>query len=165
MKSNDTFVGRTGRDDGETGATIVEFAMSIGLLLCMIFAIIQLAIALYAFTFTAEAAREATRYASVRGSQCAGFTYNCPLPGGSGSAASSAINTWVQGLGYPFARTMTATATWSCSPTASPCNSPGNTVSVTVKTSFPLVIPLPLNNASESLTYSLKSTSQMVISQ
>ncbi len=142
----------------EDGSSVVEFAVSLSLLLIMIFGIIELAMALYTYNFVAEAAREATRYASVRGSACTGLS-NCPLSATS-ATASTTINSWVQSSGYPFAGSTTTSLTWSCSPTASPCNNPGNTVQVTVTDQYPLVLPFfPVN----SIT--LKSTSQMVISQ
>jgi Flp pilus assembly protein TadG len=52
----------------ERGSTLLEFALVIIVLLTMMFGIIDFARALYAYHFVANAAREGSRYASVRGS-------------------------------------------------------------------------------------------------
>src|SRR4051794_4143568 len=53
---------------GESGATMVEFAFATTILFALVFGIIQISMALYSYHFTADAAREATRWAIVRGS-------------------------------------------------------------------------------------------------
>lgn len=62
-------VRRQGQRD-ERGATILEFAFVMVISLVLIFAIIDFARALYSFHFISEAAREATRFAAVRGTEC-----------------------------------------------------------------------------------------------
>jgi Flp pilus assembly pilin Flp len=62
-------VRRQGQRD-ERGATILEFAFVMVISLVLIFAIIDFARALYSFHFISEAAREATRFAAVRGGDC-----------------------------------------------------------------------------------------------
>jgi len=62
-------VRRRGQRD-ERGATILEFAFVLVISLVLIFAIIDFARALYSYHFISEAAREATRYAAVRGTGC-----------------------------------------------------------------------------------------------
>jgi hypothetical protein len=54
-----------GREDG---ATLVEAAVSLVLPLAVFVAILQICLALYVSHFVADAAREASRYAIVRGS-------------------------------------------------------------------------------------------------
>ena len=124
------------------------------------FGLIEICLALYSYHFMAVAAREATRYAIVRGSSCTGFASACP-------AAASDIQSYVQGLGFPGINSanVTTTTTWSaypagatCMPSAS-CNNPGNQVTVTVQYQFPLSIPFV-----PPTTLTLSSTSAMVIS-
>jgi Flp pilus assembly protein TadG len=52
----------------ETGSSLVEFALSSTVLLMAIFGVLDCSCALYADHYVANAAREATRYAMVRGS-------------------------------------------------------------------------------------------------
>ncbi len=145
----------------EHGSAVVETALSFIVLLTMIFGILAISLALYTYNFISDAAREGTRYAIVRGSACQGFGSACP-------AASSDVQTYVKGLGFPGIdpSAMTVTPAWSvgpgqtsCTPSAS-CNNPGNLVKVTVQYQFPLAVPFLT-----ARTLSLTSSSQMVISQ
>jgi Flp pilus assembly protein TadG len=52
----------------EEGATLVEAAVGLVVLLALFIAILQICLALYASHFVADAAREGSRYAIVRGS-------------------------------------------------------------------------------------------------
>ena len=64
----------------ERGATILEFAFVMVLTFVLIFAIIDFARALYSYHFISEAAREATRYAAVRGTACNSAAVSpCPV--------------------------------------------------------------------------------------
>lgn len=58
------------RSIGEKGSVLVESAISIVLLFLLLFAIVDFGRALYTYHFVANAAREATRWASVNGSSC-----------------------------------------------------------------------------------------------
>ena len=71
-RDNSTRLGRERRrgQRDERGATIIEFAFVLVISLVLIFAIIDFARALYSFHFISEAAREATRFAAVRGGGC-----------------------------------------------------------------------------------------------
>lgn len=147
----------------EEGATLIEAAVSLVVLLALFVAIMQICLALYASHFVADAAREASRYAIVRGStSCSNSPslVDC-------NASADEIQNWVRSLGYPGIDpvNLTVTTTWpssgaDCYPSTSPCNNPGNLVSVAVTYTFPLNIPLWKN-----ATINLSSTSQMVISQ
>jgi Flp pilus assembly protein TadG len=151
---------RSGRNS--RGSVIVEFALSASILFSLVFGVLTMCLALYSYHFTAEAARQAARYAMVRGSSCAtygNFTSNCPV------TTSSQIQTYVQSLNFPgiTSSNISVTATWPtigtvCAPSASPCNNPGNVVKVKVSYLLPLAIPFV---SSSSLT--MTSTSQMVI--
>jgi len=135
----------------EMGSSIVEFALASVILFTLVFGVIAICLALYSYNVTAEAAREATRYAIVRGSACNSFP-DCKV-------TSDQIQTYVRGLGFPginpSSLTLTATASW---PNGN--NDPGNPVQVTVNYTFPLVIPFV-----PTRTLTMTSTSAMVISQ
>jgi Flp pilus assembly protein TadG len=154
---------------GESGSAIIETALSIAILLSFIFGVMEICLAAYTNHFISEAAREATRYAIVRGSS---FTTDCTAPTyatcvAQGGSNAGDIATYVQKLGFPGIdpAKMTVNSTWltktgaPCGITDS-CKAPGNQVQVIIKYSFPLSIPFVAVN-----TWTLTSTSQMVISQ
>lgn len=171
----------------EEGSALVETALSISVMLTVMVGIMQLCLVMYASVFVNEAAREATRYASVRGSNsCTDLSTfpNCNL--GPTSSPISVLTTYVRGLGYPLPNTSNLNVTtaewyyvtqdantfsqWSgdcgpnlnapAPPTANgqPCNSPGNMVTVQVQYAMPLNIPF-WTNANVTLT----SQSSMLI--
>ncbi|HEU5352072.1 MAG TPA: TadE family protein [Terracidiphilus sp.] len=101
----------------EEGSALVETALSISVMLTVMVGIMQLCLVMYASVFVNEAAREATRYASVRGSNsCTDLSTfpNCNL--GPTSSPISVLTTYVQGLGYPLPNTsnlQVTTASWN----------------------------------------------------
>lgn len=146
----------------DSGATLVEFAISFSVVLMMLFGIIQCCLMVYTLDYVSDAARQATRYAIVRGSNCTGMP-DCGIN-------SAGIQTYLQGVPYPGINmnSLTATTTWLSASSTQPttwtacgtqCNSPGNAVQVHVTYGFPLDIPFWKNT-----TINLSSTSQMVIS-
>lgn len=169
----------------EDGANLVEMALACTVFFAMLFGIIEFCLVFNCFNFVAEAAREATRYAVIRGSDsCLPNTSfpNCDL----NSTTAGALQTYVQGLGYPFAQSMTVSANWyaptyneSANPPAASwsstacvgatytdasgatlyCNAPGTQVQVTVSYAFPLHIPFWTSGS-----IPLSSTSEMMIS-
>lgn len=159
MRSASTLLAAIGAE--EAGGSLVEFALSCSLQCLLIFGMMQTALAVYSFHFISEAAREASRYASVRGSSCTSFASACP-------AQDSDVQNYVQTLSYPgiTPANLLATTVWSsfpsktaCSP-SSTCNNPGDLVTVTVTYSFPYSVPfLP------SYLWTATSTSALVISQ
>lgn len=154
---------------GDQGATIVATALSCTILLSIFIGVFEMSLGLYNYHLVCNAAREATRYAIVRGSaSCANSPNlsNC-------NATSAQIQSYVQGLGYPYSGQLTVTTTWltavsSGSPatttwtacTSGTCNAPGNLVNAVVTEAFPLNVPFISTS-----TLQLSSTSQMVISQ
>lgn len=157
---------------GEEGGSLVEMALSCLILIPILFGMIQLCIGLYCFHFAADGAREATRWAIVRGATCNanfGAGYCSPSSGKTNGADANDIAQYVNGLGYPFSGDVTTTtqwcvssgatpATWTCSTTEN--NAVGNQVQVTVTYTYPLVIPfLPKN------TLNVSSVSSMTIVQ
>jgi len=139
----------TRRVRAEEGSAIVEFAFSFMILCTMLFGIMEMALCFYTFNFVAETARDATRYASVRGSKCLGFS-DCP------NITQGQLTTYVTNLAYPGIDPNALNVTLS-TPSGS---SPGNPVQVTVSYQFPLAVPFLFRN-----TWTLTATSQMVISQ
>jgi Flp pilus assembly protein TadG len=160
---------------GESGSAILEMALSIMILLTFIFGVMEVSLAGYTYHSISEASREATRYAIVRGAtysptQCpATPTYaTCVAQGGNNAGD---IATYVRNLNFPGIdpTKMQVNSTWftgagNTTPTlcgtADTCKVPGNQVQVTIIYNFPLSVPfVPLS------TWTLTSTSQMVISQ
>jgi Flp pilus assembly protein TadG len=112
--------------------------------LMLMFAIMNMATAVYAYNWVSYSAREATRYASVHGS-----TSSSPVGPSSYSALTSVVTNIENGL----TGTVTVTPTWS-----SNSNVPGNTVNVKVQYKFSFMMPFM------SLSpITMSSTSQMVI--
>ena len=153
------------RDDSGTG--LIEMALVSILLLAMMFGIIQMSFVLYTYDFVSYAAREATRYAVVRGSTSCTNTPNLT----NCNATAAQIQTYVQNLGYPglTSSNLTAATTWSQASATIPttwtvcpaeCDEPGNQVVVVVNYPFALRIPFVPNS-----TLNITSTSTMVISQ
>ena len=157
---------------GEEGGSLVEMALSCLILIPILFGIIQLSIGLYCFHFAADAAREATRWAIVRGASCNGnfgTGYCSPTDGKNDGASPNDIAQYVKGLGYPFSGAVTTNtqwctttgatpATWTCSTDKN--NEVGNQVQVTVSYAYPLVIPFVPKN-----TLNVSSVSSMAIVQ
>jgi Flp pilus assembly protein TadG len=156
----------------EEGSSLVEMGLACLILIPMLFGIIQLSMALYCYHYAADAAREATRWAIVRGSTCNtnfNAAYCSPTMANSDGADGTDIAQYVKSLGYPFSGKLTTTtrwcvnsgtipASWACSSTKS--NDPANQVSVTVTYAYPLIIPFLKSN-----TINLGSVSSMTIVQ
>lgn len=97
---------------GAGGSALVETALSLSVLLTVMVGIMQLCLVLYSSIVVNEAAREATRYASVRGAlSCKDLVTfpNCNMYAASASTVtatnpvgSNPLQTYVQGLGYPI---------------------------------------------------------------
>lgn len=157
------------RASKEEGSAIVEMAVASAVFLAAVFGIVEACWALYAYNFVNEAAREATRYAIVRGG-----TYspnNCTAPGPATCVAQAGntgdIAQYVQSLAYPGIDTtkLTVTTTWpgTVGPVCTaPCvnNQQGNLVQVMVSYPFSLNVPFV-----PAATFTVSSTSQLVISQ
>lgn len=133
---------------GQRGASMVETAITLALLLTIAFGIMEYGRVLYTYHAVSNAARLGTRYAIVRGSQCTAS--GCP-------ATNATVSTYVKSqtqLVDPAQ--LTVTTTWP----ASNCKAPGCPVKVTVSYAYSIVSPL-LPAASFTMT----SSSQMLISQ
>jgi Flp pilus assembly protein TadG len=142
----------------ERGTGLVELALCVPVFAALLFGVMMGSMLLFSYHSLSELAREGTRYAIVRGSQCGSFTPTvsaCP-------AANSDIQSYVQGLAVaPLKSSSVTVATkWNGSTTPTNNNSPGNTVSVQVSYPFSLTIPFV-----PSHSFTISSTSAMVISE
>lgn len=149
----------------ERGGAMVETAISASILLTAVLGLMQGFLALYGYHYVSYAAREASRYALVRGSSCHLDSATMPNCG----VTSDELQTYIQGLGFPGidSSKVTVTANWSAPTATTPtswasctCNDPGDMVSVKVNYAFPFNIPF-----ASSTTVNMSSTSSMVISQ
>lgn len=121
---------RSPRHKERGAAALLEAAFTMAIMLALIMGIIDFSRALYAYHFVAHAAREATRYASVRGSTFAGtsctaptFKYQCVTDTG-GADILLYVNNLVP-TGIPVASTKnssTGTPSTSCGAVASTAN-------------------------------------------
>jgi Flp pilus assembly protein TadG len=156
---------------GDSGATVVEFALSAGIVFMMLIGIMEMCLAFYTYNFVSEAARETARYAIVRGStSCTNTPHltNC-------NATAAEISGYINNFEYPALSssklTVTtswltatssgspATTTWSACSTGT-CNAPGNLVKVVMTYDFPVGIPYVPKS-----TLAITSTSEMAIQQ
>jgi Flp pilus assembly protein TadG len=146
------------------GNAMTEFALILPFVLACIFGVIEFGRALYTYHFVSNAAREATRWASVRGQTCDSTVYTSACPAG-----PSDIQDFVSSIAPPGIdknpSTLRVDAEWVIPPgKTNTCGkapkNPGCAVQVQVTYNFKFVLPfLP------SSTYAMKSTSEMIISQ
>lgn len=153
------------RLQGEQGSSLFEYALILTVLMSMMLGIMDFGRALYSYHFASHAAREATRYAAVRGSTCT-LDGSCTNDGNCTTVATSTcLPTYVKNNAPPGIDTtkITTAATWpvqTSSPTVckTTSNAPGCTVEVQVSYSFSFLVPLVHTGA-----VTLSSTSEMVI--
>jgi Flp pilus assembly protein TadG len=142
--------------NGERGTSLAETTIVMGLVLALLFGVIDFGRAMYTYAFVAQLARQGARWAIVRGSQCT-LLDHC-------NATQSDIQNYVQSLseGATTPSKIAATAAWGSCPAGLSGNAPGCSVTVTVTYPFKFVMPyLP----GPGMTINMSSTSQMVISQ
>jgi Flp pilus assembly protein TadG len=128
----------------QRGNAMIETALTMVLYLTIVFGIVGFGRIMWGYTFVSHAAREATRWASVRGSQSV-----TPV------STAGPIDSYIRNndmMGLNPANMPTITASWD------PGNDPGNTVTVTVTYNATLLVPFV-----PAIT--LSSTSKMPISQ
>ena len=135
----------------ESGQSLIEFSITLGILMCLVFALIEFALAFYSYGMISESAREGTRYAIMRGSTCQ------TTAGGSCTASAAAVSSYVSNLGYPNlgGGAMAVTTTF---PDGN--QSAGSRVLVTVNYTFPITLPLLPRN-----TWTMIASSEMSIMQ
>jgi len=151
----------------EDGAELIEFAVASTVFFLFVFGFVELCLVFFMYNTAAEAAREGSRWASVRGTTSyttSGSNTVCTNPNITGCPATS---TGVQNSAQtvPGASGMTITTSWCNSDGTTGCTSsntnakPGNIVKVTASYTF-ATVPFVTRSA---LTVS--STSEMVIWQ
>lgn len=143
---------------GEGGSELVEFALSSSILFLFMFGVIGFGVVFFMENTAAEAARETSRWASVRGTDCD----NPQIKGGSCVNGVGATATQIQAYGksLPGAGAMTVGVQW-CNSAGASCGTAnlgaGNTVQVKVSYQF-ASIPFVTTKA-----LSVSSTSESVI--
>jgi len=152
---------------GECGNALIEYALSFMLFLTLLFGIAGFGDALYVYHFLSNGAREASRYAAVRGSTCNNDS-SCSLATpdtGPAAPGNTVIQDYVGTIvppGIDSSRVI-VTPSWpvqangptNCNTTA---NAPGCVVEVQISYSFNFIFPL-ISTASLPMS----STSQMMI--
>ena len=166
---------------GEEGSSTLEMALCCAVFLSLLFGVIQFCFALYVSNVVSEAARDATRYAVVRGSNSCTISSSFPDCNLSPSSPGNPIQDYLRRRAYPgiVASKLTATPTWwnvtttnagggayststwttQCT-TGTTCNLKRNAVQVVVQYPYSLNIPFWKN-----VNLNLTSTSRMVISE
>ena len=124
--------------------------------LTLVFGIMDFGRYMYTYAFVAQLARQGARWAIVRGSKCTVLDH-C-------NAATTDVQTYVRSLNEGSTQSGNITATLTpvnCPPGATATNAPGCNISVKVQYPFRFTLGPML----PTLTYTMTSTSQMVVSQ
>lgn len=146
----------------DEGSLLVEFALTIIILVQLMFGVMQLCLAFYSYEVVNEYARAGARYAMVHGS-------NCLLPSTSScyNDTNAGLQTVVQNFAYPGinANNIVVTATNTFAPgrtscLTAGCKGAGDQITVNVAYSYKLPIPLIPVKA-----FTMSSSSTMIISQ
>ncbi len=139
----------------ERGASLPETAIVIGVVLALLFGIMDFGKMMYTYAFVAQIAREGARWAIVRGSQCS-LLDHC-------NASQTDLQTYVQSLseGLTQPSSITVTETHGTCPPGSSGNAPGCQIGVAVSYQYKFTLIPYL----ASMPITMSSTSQMVISQ
>lgn len=158
----------------------MEFALIFLMMMSMMLGIIDFCRVAYTYHFVSNAAREATRYAAVRGSTCnADSSCSQATPDtGPASSGNTVIQDYVTSIvpeGLDPTQ-VTTTPNWPvqangpaiCNTAVAgigpaTANYPGCTVQVTVSYNFSFIFPLVYKVFSSNGTITLSSTSEMII--
>jgi hypothetical protein len=148
----------------QRGNTLTEFALILPFLLAGMFGVIEFGRALYTYHFVSDAAREASRWASVRGRSSCKVYGSVACPAGPADVQDYVTSITPPGVDKSPARLLVDTE-WVAPPgRGNNCGrypkNPGCSVQVTVTYNFKFILPFM-----PSSTYAMKSTSEMVISQ
>jgi Flp pilus assembly protein TadG len=160
------------RLSGEQGNALVEFSLSVFVLLTLLFGIIDIGRALYAYDWIYNAARQATRWAMVRGNPCDSLLPGCdaqpPRPTGNdiqNYVRDTPESPYTDGLDTTGIDTSAVTVTSTCFATNDinpnpPC-APAGFIQIQVKYVFHPITPFlgQFNNDTMTMT----STSQRVV--
>jgi Flp pilus assembly protein TadG len=161
------------RPPAEAGSALVEFGLIFIVFMTIVMGINGFGSALYAYHFVSHAAREATRYAVVRGSTCYTDDQSCVASNSASGITGPTTKADVQAFVKQYAPSGIDTSKISfplicgvsdggkCAASPASCttaNAPGCTVSVTVSYNYNYIFPLLPSGA-----LTLSSTSEMVI--
>lgn len=169
---------------GDEGSQLVEMCLSLLVLIALLMGTMEFSMAFLAYNEVTDAAREAARWAMVRGS-----TAHANTPGLTHyNASSDDIQTYVRSMNLPLlvSSNITVTATWlkattttvnnkstttwsACPPSTGCTNDPGNEVQVQVSYTLPVIVRF-WSSTSNSFratrsTWAISNTATMVISQ
>lgn len=153
----------------EQGSTILEFAFSAVVLFMLLFGVIGVTMAFYTYQVVDEYARDASRYAMVRGNGCShlasGTATSCSIS--TGSTANAALKTYLNHELFPGINgsSLLVSTTYAKSPgaqqcTITNCNGSGDQVTVTV--SYPYLYAVPFV---PQRSFTMSASSTMTISQ
>lgn len=120
------------RHRNQAGASLVDLALVMALLLLLVATIVDLRDALGVYRFVDNAAQQATSYAAERGSACTGFRTACPATAGDISNYVAQMGSQ-RGMNHNRLQVYT---TWI------PNNHAGSIVKVRVRYDFPLLFGL-----------------------
>jgi Flp pilus assembly protein TadG len=135
----------------EEGGALVEFAVTLPVLITFFFGLIQVCLAAYMHNVISETAREGARYAMVHGSTCVNAV------GSSCTVSASAVNSYVTTNCWPNLGGGTISVN-SSYPDGN--EAPGSRVQVNVTYLFPFKVPYVM-----STTLTMSSTSVAYIIQ
>ncbi len=137
----------------DAGLALLEFALSLFAVLLVLFGTIDIGRAAFAYDWVANAARQGTRFAMVRGTSCSGLSGGCP-------ASATDISNYVKSIGLGI-DTSQLTITSGCFAgetflSTPPC-APKGYVKVTVQYNFRFLSPL------SPRSWRMQSISQRVV--
>jgi Flp pilus assembly protein TadG len=148
--------------NAEAGSALVEFALASILILTVLFGIIDMGRALFAYDWVSNAARIGTRYAMVRGTTCSTLLPGCnvgPPQGAYQSDVIAYLNSQAVGID-----TSELTVTANCDVGASPFQplpcKPTQGVVVRVDYQFSFITPFVSHTAWHMKSASVRTVSQ-----
>jgi len=147
----------------DRGNALVEFAVSVAVLLTLLFGIIDIGRALYAYDWLYNASRQATRWAMVRGAFCNNDGINLPgCPAGEQDIFNYVTNANGNGLDISGIDTSKVTVNSQCFATryirpTPPCAVPG-WIQIQVQYQFHFISPLMFNTP-----WTMSSSSERVV--
>ncbi len=151
----------------EDGNNLIEYALVFMFFMSMVLGIVDFSRALYTYHFLSNAAREATRYAAVRGSTCNDDLSCSAATPDTGPAApgNKVVQDYVATIVPPGidSSQVTVQPNWLVQASSPPIcnttiNAPGCPVEVTVSYKFTFVVPFI-----RSAPLTLSSSSEMII--
>jgi Flp pilus assembly protein TadG len=136
----------------ERGNALLEFAISVSTILLVLFGAIDLGRAAFAYDWVSDAARQATRFAMVRGQSCSGLSGGCPA---TTQNVSDYVNSIADGIDTSQVNVTTQCAV-GATISSPPCAATAN-VTVRVQYTFKFLSPLAPSS------WSMQSSSERVV--